>query len=181
MVVSWSMGARPEADLVNTMLDAAIARVSTSESGPIIHSDRGGRYRWPVWLARIKNARLTGSMSRKACSPDNAACEEFSGRLRTELLYPRSWQDISIDKFIKTVDAYISWYNNERIKLSLGSLPHGMPSQSWNHGMNQFKILSAPRDRNCVKRRRKSTLLSLKDSMFMQRLIGIYLACSAVL
>jgi transposase InsO family protein len=61
-------------------------------------------------------------MSRKACSPDNAACEGFFGRLKTELFYPRNWQDISIDKFIKTVDAYISWYNNERIKLSLGSL-----------------------------------------------------------
>jgi putative transposase len=45
LVVSWSIGARHEADLVNTMLDAAIARVSTSERRPIIHSDRGGHYR----------------------------------------------------------------------------------------------------------------------------------------
>jgi putative transposase len=122
LVVSWSIGTRPDADLVNTMLDAAITRVSTSESRPIIHSDRGGHYRWPGWLTRIENARLTRSMSRKACSPDNAACEGFFGRLKTELFYPRNWQDISIDKFIKTVDAYISWYNNDRIKLSLGSL-----------------------------------------------------------
>ena len=61
-------------------------------------------------------------MSRKACSPDNAACEGFFGRLKTELFYPRNWQDISIDQFIGAVDAYIRWYNEERIKVSLGSL-----------------------------------------------------------
>lgn len=61
-------------------------------------------------------------MSRKGCSPDNAACEGFFGRLKTELFYPRSWQDITIDQFIQIVDAYIRWYNEKRIKTSLGSL-----------------------------------------------------------
>jgi putative transposase len=61
-------------------------------------------------------------MSRKGCSPDNAACEGFFGRLKTALFYPRSWQDISIDQFIQVVDPYIRWYNEKRIKGSLGSL-----------------------------------------------------------
>lgn len=122
LVVSWAIGTRPDADLVNTMLDAAIEKVSSSESRPVVHSDRGGHYRWLGWLARTEMARLTRSMSRKACSPDNAACEGFFGRLKTELFYPRNWQDISIDQFIGTVDAYIRWYNEERIKVSLGSL-----------------------------------------------------------
>ena len=61
-------------------------------------------------------------MSRKGCSPDNAACEGFFGRLKTELFYPRNWQDITVDQFIQIVDSYIRWYNEKRIKLSLGSL-----------------------------------------------------------
>lgn len=61
-------------------------------------------------------------MSRKGCSPDNAACEGFFGRLKTELFYPRNWQDITVDQFIEIVDSYIRWYNEKRIKLSLGSL-----------------------------------------------------------
>lgn len=122
LVVSWTLGTRPDSDLVNTMLDAAIERVSDSESKPIIHSDRGAHYRWPGWLQRVHNAKLTRSMSRKGCSPDNAACEGFFGRLKTELFYPRSWQDVSVDQFIGTVDAYIRWYNEKRIKISLGSL-----------------------------------------------------------
>lgn len=122
LVVSWTIGTRPDSDLVNTMLDAAIERLATSENKPIIHSDRGAHYRWPGWLSRVHNAELIRSMSRKGCSPDNAACEGFFGRLKTELFYPRSWQDITIEQFTQIVDSYIRWYNEKRIKLSLGSL-----------------------------------------------------------
>jgi putative transposase len=75
MVVSWSIGTRPDAELVNTMLDAAIEKVAASDDRPLVHSDRGGHYRWPGWLSRIAEAKLVRSMSRKGCSPDNAACE----------------------------------------------------------------------------------------------------------
>ena len=101
LVVSWSIGTRPDADLVNTMLDAAIETVADSNKRPIVHSDRGAHYRWPGWLARIADAKLTRSMSRKGCSPDNAACEGFFGRLKTELFYPRQWQSTTIEQFIQ--------------------------------------------------------------------------------
>jgi len=122
LVVSWTIGTRPDSDLVNSMLDAAIESVAGSPSKPVIHSDRGAHYRWPGWLQRVHNADLSRSMSRKGCSPDNAACEGFFGRLKTELFYQRNWQDVSVDQFIGTVDAYIRWYNEKRIKVSLGSL-----------------------------------------------------------
>jgi transposase InsO family protein len=41
LVVSWTIGTRPDADLVNTMLDAAIETVAGCNDRPIIHSDRG--------------------------------------------------------------------------------------------------------------------------------------------
>ncbi len=40
LVVSWTIGTRPDSDLVNTVLDAAIESVSCLESKPVIHSDR---------------------------------------------------------------------------------------------------------------------------------------------
>lgn len=61
-------------------------------------------------------------MSRKGCSPDNAACEGFFGRLKNELFYPRNWQITSIVQFTKELDSYIRWYNERRIKMSLGAL-----------------------------------------------------------
>ncbi|MGJ7467433.1 IS3 family transposase, partial [Comamonas thiooxydans] len=122
LVVSWSIGTHPNANLVNTMLDAAIDAAQGSESRPVIHSDRGAHYRWPGWLSRIHDAKLIRSMSRKGCSPDNAACEGFFGRLKIELFYPGNWQSTTIEQFIEAVDAYIRWYNEKRIKVSLGRL-----------------------------------------------------------
>ncbi|MBD2860364.1 IS3 family transposase [Spongiibacter sp. KMU-158] len=122
MVVSWSIGTRPNAELVNTMLEAAIETLAVDIEKPIVHSDRGGHYRWPGWLSRIESANLIRSMSRKACSPDNAACEGFFGRLKTEMFYPRDWRSTSIPRFIEELDAYIRWYNEKRIKMSLGYL-----------------------------------------------------------
>lgn len=121
MVVSWSIGTRPNAELVNTMLDAAIDRIGASDSRPVVHSDRGGHYRWPGWLSRIADARLIRSMSRKGCSPDNAACEGFFGRLKIEMFYSRDWLHTTIDDFVACLDAYIRWYNEARIKISLGA------------------------------------------------------------
>jgi transposase InsO family protein len=70
----------------------------------------------------MNDANLIRSMSRKACSPDNAACEGFFVRLKNKLFYPRDWKSVTIEQFIEGVDSYIRWYNEKRIKLSLGSL-----------------------------------------------------------
>ena len=121
LVVSWTIGTRPDASLVNTMLNAAIEKVGNSSERPIIHSDRGAHYRWPGWLTRMRDAKLIRSMSRKGCSPDNAACEGFFGRLKTELFYSRHWHTTTIEQFIEAIDDYIHWYNEKRIKISLGS------------------------------------------------------------
>ena len=119
LVVAWAIGTRPDANLVNTMLDHAVQTLQPDEH-PVIHSDRGAHYRWPEWIRRTDNAKLVRSMSKKGCSPDNAACEGFFGRLKTELIYPRNWRDIQLQDFMEQVDDYIRWYNKHRLKLPLG-------------------------------------------------------------
>ena len=59
-------------------------------------------------------------MSAKGCSPDNAACEGFFGRLKNEMFYGVSWEGVSLRQFISILDSYLHWYNRERIKQSLG-------------------------------------------------------------
>ena len=120
LVVSWKVGTRPTAKLVNGMLDDAIKTLNFDDQ-PIVHSDRGAHYRWPGWIERLNDAELVRSMSRKGCSPDNAACEGFFGRLKTEFFYPRNWSNYTVDEFIEEMDRYICWYNQKRIKMSLGS------------------------------------------------------------
>jgi putative transposase len=119
LVVSWTIGTSPDAELVNTMLDDAICNLTDGEH-PIIHSDRGCHYRWPGCVLRMENAGLTRSMSKKGCSPDNSACEGFFGRLKNEMFYYRSWKDVSVNQFIDKLDNYLRWYNEKRIKCLLG-------------------------------------------------------------
>jgi len=121
MPVAWTIGTSPDAELVNSMLDAAVSTLEEKEH-PILHSDRGCHYRWPGWIERTEKAKLVRSMSKKGCSPDNAACEGFFGRVKNEMFYGRSWVGISIDDFINTLDTYLKWSNETRIKMSLGAM-----------------------------------------------------------
>ena len=120
-IVSWTIGTSPSASLANKMLEQATATLNEYEH-PILHSDRGGHYRWPGWIERIERDGLRRSMSRKGCSPDNAACEGFFGRLKVEMFYGRNWNHVTVDEFIGILDSYIHWYNTKRIKQSLAWL-----------------------------------------------------------
>ena len=92
----------------------------------------------------MSDANFPRSMPHKACSPDNAACEGFFGRLKNELFYPQDWKNATIEQFVETLDSDICWYNEKRIKISLGS-----PSPVEYRGSlglaasNQSKCLSA--------------------------------------
>ena len=119
LVTSWSIGAYPNAELVNSMLDATIANLKDGEH-PIVHSDRGCHYRWPGWIQRMDDNNLIRSMSRKGCSADNSSCEGFFGRLKNEMFFKRDWKDVTLDEFINIVNNYIKWYNETRIKQTLG-------------------------------------------------------------
>lgn len=103
------------------MLDNAICSLRDKEH-PLIHTDRGCHYRWPGWISRIDNAGLQRSISRKGCSPDNSACEGFFGRLKNEMFYNRNWSGVTIKQFIAILNEYLSWYNEKRIKTSLGNM-----------------------------------------------------------
>ncbi|CDZ41430.1 Hypothetical protein NGAL_HAMBI1145_58910 [Neorhizobium galegae bv. officinalis] len=61
-------------------------------------------------------------MSRKGCSPDNSACEGFFGRLKNEMSYNRTWINTTPNDFMQQLDSYTQWYNQHRIKLSLGGI-----------------------------------------------------------
>lgn len=53
-------------------------------------------------------------MSKKACSPDNAACEGFFGR-------PKNTDNgATFEEFGRALDDFIAYCNNSRKKKSLG-------------------------------------------------------------
>ena len=121
MPVAWNISTKPDAALVNVVLDRAIKTLPPG-AHPIIHSDRGCHYRWPGWIERMENAGLIRSMSRKGCSPDNSACEGFFGRMKNEMFYGRTWQNVNITEFIQEIENYMNWYKDKQIKVSLGGM-----------------------------------------------------------
>ena len=121
LLVTWNIGTSPDAILVNTMLDNAIQLLKPEEK-PIVHSDRGVHYRWSGWISKMNSNGLTRSMSKKGCSPDNSACEGVFGRLKNEMFYNTDWTGVSISEFMEILDNYLHWYNEKRIKESLGYL-----------------------------------------------------------
>lgn len=121
LLPAWTISTTPDSVLVNTMLDHAISHLPEGER-PLIHSDRGCHYRWPGWIERMEQAGLERSMSKKGCSPDNAACEGLFGRLKNEMFYYQDWTGVKISEFIDILNEYLLWYNTKRIKTSLGNM-----------------------------------------------------------
>lgn len=121
MPVSWTVGTSPNAKLANTMPKQAIKTLKPGEH-PIVHSDRGCHYRWPDWIKIMEEAKLTRSMSKKGCSPDNSACEGFFGHLKIEMFYGRNWSNSTLDDLIQAINKYMIWYRTSRIKSTLGGL-----------------------------------------------------------
>lgn len=72
------------------------------------------------WISLLKEAKISRSMSKKGCSPDNSACEGFFGRIKNEMFYSREWSNVSLENFKIILNDYLVWYNTERIKISLG-------------------------------------------------------------
>ncbi len=86
MPPSWSVSTSPDAEMADSSLLCACEWLGEGDR-PKIHSDRGCHYRWPGWIRICDENGLVRSMSRKGCSPDNARCEGFFGRLKIEFIY----------------------------------------------------------------------------------------------
>ena len=47
--------------------------------------------------------------------------------MKNEMFYGVSWLNVSIEEFIHTVEDYMVWYREKRIKISLGGLSRDYP------------------------------------------------------
>lgn len=121
MLVSWAVSEHPDKELANGTLLRALARREGWEA-TVIHSDRGGHYRWNDWIAICEENGIVHFMSRLGCSPDNSAMEGFFGRMKVEMFYGEDWSRATLADLAREIDAYMCWYNSDRIKLSLDGL-----------------------------------------------------------
>ena len=95
-------------------------------AGLLPHSDRGGHYRWPGWVALCRGNRLVRSMSRKGRSCDNARMEGFFGTLKSEFFHSRDWEGVDRDGSMVELHRWLKWFRSGRVSESLGwRMPDG--------------------------------------------------------
>lgn len=119
-IVSYTISASPNLQQVMTMMKKALKQ-RTSLRGLIIHSDQGWQYQHEKYQHLLRQNGIVQSMSRKANCLDNAMMENFFGLMKNELLYARDFEDMPT--FVQALKRYITYYNNERIKLRLKMSP----------------------------------------------------------
>ncbi len=84
------------------------------------HSDQGWAYQKKAYTNRLKEEKIYQSMSRKGNCHDNAVMENFFGILKQEIYYGNMFY--SYDELKHTIENYIKYYNEKRIKEKLGWL-----------------------------------------------------------
>jgi transposase InsO family protein len=116
-LISYTIYEHPVLDMVMEMTQKAIMVIG-SDSNAILHSDQGWQYQHKRYQELLKTNGITQSMSRKGNCLDNAVMENFFGLLKSELLYLQKFE--SLDHFKYKLEAYLKYYNEDRIKLHLG-------------------------------------------------------------
>ena len=117
-VLSYGVSERPSANSIMTALNEAINVTSDCKYRRTFHSDRGWAYQMGVYRQALKSNRIFQSMSRKGNCYDNSPIENFFGIMKQEMYYGQVYN--SFDELKDAIDKYISYYNQNRSKASLG-------------------------------------------------------------
>ncbi len=119
-VVGWAMGSTLERSLVVSALDMALLARQPA-TGLLCHTDRGSQYQSSDYQARLQEAGVVCSMSRKGNCWDNAPTESFFASLKRELVHRTSFATRETAK--TAVFGWIEvWYNRKRRHSALGYL-----------------------------------------------------------
>lgn len=118
-ILSYTISTSPNLKMVTSMISEAVKKIPM-DSGLIVHSDQGWHYQHAMYQKTLKDKGIIQSMSRKGNCLDNAVIENFFGLLKSELLYLQKFS--SMNEFVKELNKYIVYYNNDRIKAKLNGM-----------------------------------------------------------
>lgn len=117
-ILSYGVSDRPSAQSILTALDEAIEATNDCKYRRTFHSDRGWAYQMNNYRYKLKNSKIFQSMSRKGNCYDNSPMENFFGIMKQEMYHGQVYN--SYDELKEAIDKYICYYNEKRIKASLG-------------------------------------------------------------
>jgi transposase InsO family protein len=116
-ILSYGISTSPSAQNIMTALKQAIEITSDCCYRRTFHSDRGWAYQMKAYSYTLKTNRIFQSMSRKGNCYDNSIMENFFGIMKQEMYY--GYVYYSYEELKNTIEKYINYYNNKRIKQKL--------------------------------------------------------------
>lgn len=116
-IVSYVLGHFNNNQLVFDTFDTAVKE--NPVANPLFHSDRGYQYTSPSFRSKLSAANMVQSMSRVGNCVDNGPIEGFWGIVKSEMYYLDKFN--TYEELKDAIDAYIIFYNTERLQSGLGS------------------------------------------------------------
>lgn len=121
-IVAYKTAARQTVGLVLDTIRLAMRKEKKRVAAELhLHSDQGFQYTSRAYFNLTQAYGITPSMSRRGNPYDNAMAENFFSILKTECIYrhkPSSFKEAD-----EMIDAYIHFYNHERIQTKTGVAP----------------------------------------------------------
>jgi len=122
-VLAYNLSESPDFRQIRRMFDDLVEKHGENISGAILHSDQGWQYQMEKYRVRLKELKLTQSMSRKGNCLDNSPTENFFGRMKEEMFYGKEHLYKNMENLKKAINEYIEYYNYVRIVNKHGMSP----------------------------------------------------------
>ena len=121
-IVAYKTGTQQTVNLVLDTIRLAMKKEKKKVAAELhLHSDQGFQYTSREYFKLTQSYGITPSMSRRGNCYDNAMAENFFSILKTECIYRLKPKTIAEAR--DAIDAYIHFYNHERIQLKTGVAP----------------------------------------------------------
>ena len=121
-IVAYKTAYRQTVNLVLDTIRLAMKKEKKRVAAELqLHSDQGFQYTSQGYFKLTQEYGITPSMSRRGNPYDNAMAENFFSILKTECIYRQKIN--TFQEAQKLIDAFIHFYNHERIQLKTGVAP----------------------------------------------------------
>jgi putative transposase len=118
-VIGYAMADHLRTELVVDALRMALGRGRKIVGEILLHSDRGVQFSSEMFREVLKVTGIDQSMSRRGDCWDNAPCESWFGKLKTEWIYPHG-DYVTREEAKTSIIEYIEmFYNSSRVHQSL--------------------------------------------------------------
>ena len=121
-IVAYKTGTQQTVNLVLDTIRLAMKKEKKKIAAELhLHSDQSFQYTSHGYFKLTQSYGITPSMSRRGNCYDNAMAENFFSILKTECIYRLKPKTLAEAR--DAIDAYIHFYNHERIQLKTGVAP----------------------------------------------------------